>query len=59
LVVEQAPEPAVIVSCMLATSFWPSTLRITNAAVLALAGQPSSKTTMDATTCVPCRFETS
>ena len=49
----------VITSCMAATSFWPSTLRMTNRRYSLLRGRPSSNTTIEATTSVPCRLEMS
>ena len=49
----------VITSCMAATSFWPSTCLITNRRYSLLRGRPSSKTTIEATTSVPCRLEMS
>ena len=48
-----------ITSCIAATSFCPATERITNRRYSDFRGNPSSKTTMEATTSVPWRFETS
>jgi hypothetical protein len=46
-------------SAIEATSFCPSTPLITNRRYSLLRGRPSSNTTIEATTSVPCRFETS